>query len=257
MTQEDTLLSLSIQDEAKEMKTYSEKDMQTLQSMIYEINGSLGTDIHSLSELDYYRISGTGKIIIKYIHSYSSETIRSYLVHQLVHDRIADCGEILVQLYNHFKQSDVYISKEGEPAPVHIAIRYDNAFKRLRPKSVKNELCAFAYIPRDAFYLPLTMRMLASWRIPEIEKVLISYLDGKGLTPESIGLPSQAETYHPSFSFIKRELKFTAIDSLKNYPSENTVKMINYCVSDSDADIRTAAKRTLKQLERQMRGAGN
>ena len=248
--QEDLLRALSIEEEIKEIESYSETDKQLLKALMREINDSLGTEIRYLFEIDRFYIHGSGKHILNYIDSFTSETIRAYLMGQMVYDRIPGCGEILLRLYQHFKQSDVYISKKGKPAPVHIAVRYDNAFRRLKLKRMKKGLLSFAANPRDAFYLPFTVRMLASWRMPEMEGILLQYLDSSGITPESVGLPTQNEGYYPSLPSIRRELLFTAIGSLKYYPSEENQQRIKCCIVDSDVDIRSAVEETLRYMEK-------
>jgi hypothetical protein len=218
--------------------------------MIDTINEYCGTDIHFLAEIDAYNISGSGIIMVQYLDQFQSESIRSYLIPQIVSDRVKDCARIVLSSYLHFRNSSEYISAPNKPAPAHIYTRYDNAFRDLKPKKLKDDLLSLAYNPRDAFYLPFTMRMLASWKIPVLERVFSSYIDSSNITHEAIGLPMESENYYPPISFIRKELKFTAIDSLKYYPSESTIKLIYDCTNDQDKDICMAAKKTLHFLEK-------
>ena len=242
------LLKLSIEEE-RSGKQYgcSEGDKDLLQAMMKEINSCFGTKLHYLAELDHCHIKGSGEIIAKYIQSFQSESVKAYLIPQMVLDKTQDCDLLIYQLYMHFKASDAYRAKPGKPSPAHIFVRYDNAFRRLKPKRLKAELLALAGHPQDAFYLPLTMRMLASWKLPATEEILLSYLDGSKITAESVGLPPEEENRFP---FIRRELKFTAIEGLKYYPTERNTALIRSYTNDPDKDISMAAKKTSKYWEK-------
>lgn len=225
------------------------EDKAILRELFNEINAYAGTDIQYLAEMDAFRINGSGKIIARYITRFASESVRAYLIPQIVADRIVDCDKFLLQLYLHFKGSDEYISKPGCPAPAHIYVRYDNAFRTLKPKRLMDDLIKLACNPRDAFYLPFTMRMLASWKIPELKDLLIAYLSDSNLTARDVGI-NEIDDFKPPLSFISRELMFTAIDALKHYPSDRVAKLISQYATNPDPDICVAAKRTLKKLSR-------
>lgn len=227
-----------------------ENDKIVLEKMINKINEYCGTDFHFLAEIDAYNIPRSGIIMVQFLDQFQSESIRSYLIPQIVSDRVTDCAKIVLSSYLRFKNSNEYISAPFKPAPAQIYTRYDNAFKDLKPKKLKEDLLSLAWNPRDAFYLPFTMRMLASWQIPVLERIFSSYVDSSSITHEAVGLPLQSENYYPTLSFIRRELKFTAIDSLKYYPSEGTIKLIRGCMRDQDKDICLAAKKTLRFLEK-------
>ena len=227
-----------------------ESDKLVLETMLDKINEHCGTDVHFLAEIDSFNIPGSGAIMTQYLDQFRSESIRSYLIPQMVSDQVQDCAGIVLSSYLHFKSSDAYIAAPGEPAPAHIYTRYDNAFRKLKPKKLKEELFSLACDPRDAFYLPFTMRMLASWRLPALESIFISYMDSTNITHESVGLPARSENHYPPLSFIKRELRFTAIDGLKYYPSENTIKLIKSCMNDPDKDICSAATKTFRFFEK-------
>lgn len=229
---------------------YSTTDKAILNELIRDINEFASTDFHYLAELDAFDIKGTGQIIARYITRFNSESIKGYLIPQIVSDRIEDCDKLVLQLYLHFKESEEYISPSDAPAPAHIYVRYDNALKTLKPKRLKEELIKLACYPRDAFYLPFTMRMLASWKIPEIKEVLISYLDGSKITSDAVSLEQEKGIFYPSIESIKRELKFTALDGLKYYPTYETIEIVKQHTLNSDQDIKMVAKKTLKILEK-------
>ncbi len=224
----------------------SDKDL--LHKLLEEINSYAGTNYHYLAELDAFNIPGAGSIVAKYITKFSSESVRGYLIPQMVSDKIKDCDKLVLRLYTHFRLSDEYIAAPGEPAPAHIYVRYDNAFRKLKPKRLAKELMEFAHSPRDAFYLPFTVRMLASWKITEMKDLLLSYCADDSFSAQDVGIFDGEQQYFPSFEFIKRELKFTAINGLKYYPTEEVRSIVASLANSADKDIESAAKRTLKAL---------
>lgn len=225
---------------------FSEEDKQIAKEMLREIN-ELEYDFQYLAELEYYEVKGIGEIVKKYINQFSSEATRAYLIHQLVFNKVENCSEYILDLYMHFKSSKEYISGENQPAPAHIYVRYDNALKRLKSKKIKNQLIELAYNPRDVYYLPLTVSMLASWKILEIKELLLSYLDGANITSETIGIPKEGK-YYPSLETIKREVKFTALDGLKYYPEKNVYEVVEQYILDSDSDVSELAKKVLRVM---------
>lgn len=223
-------------------------DRELLHKLLDEINIYTGTNYHYLAELDAFNISGAGSIVAKYITEFSSEGIKGYLIPQMVSDKIKDCDKLVFQLYMHFRLSEEYIAKPGEPAPAHIYVRYDNAFKNLKPKRLAETLVELAHNPRDAFHLPLTMRMLASWKLPEMKNLLLSYAVNDSISAQDVGIHDGEQLYFPSVESIKRELIFTAINGLKYYPSAEVTDVITSLTSSSDKDIKLAAKRSLMAL---------
>lgn len=227
---------------------YPKADEELLHKLLDEINRYAGTDYHYLAELDAFNIPGAGSIVAKYITEFSSEDVKGYLIPQMVSDKVKDCDKLVFQLYMQFRSSDEYIAKPGEPAPAHIYVRFDNAFKKLKPKRLAKDLMELARSPRDAFYLPFTMRMLASWKIPEMKELLVSYAANDPFSAEDVGIYDSAQPYFPPFETIKRELIFTAIAGLKYYPSDEVKKIITSFINSTDEDIKSAAKRTLIAL---------
>lgn len=252
MAKRDALLNQNITREIAHMDfVFNDADNEVAQEMIREIN-TLGYEFHYLAEIETYKIPGSGCIISKYINRFSEEATRAYLVAQIIadSDNVKDCERTVLQLYLHFKSSNDYISEPGVPAPAHIYVRYDNAFKNLRPKKLKDELLTLVSNPRDAFYLPLTTRMLASWKLPGLKDLLVSFLDDSVVTAQSVGIREDSGVFYPSLEFMRRELKFTAIDGLKYYSSAETISLIKQRAIDSDLDIKLAAKKALKAMEK-------
>ncbi len=227
-----------------------EEDRRLLEKMFDEINSACGIRVRFLAEIDAFDINGSGAIMAKYIDNIQSESVRCYLLPQIVSDKVADSASLILKSYLHFKESDEYISLPNEPGSAHIYVRYDNAFRKLKPKAIKSELVKLAYYPRDAFYLPFTMRMLSSWKIPELEHLFLSYLDDSYVTNESLGFPRQNQNYFPSASYIKRQLKFTAIACLKYYPSDDVLAKLNEYSECEDNDIKLAINKTMRAIQK-------
>ncbi len=223
-------------------------DKELLHKLFDEINRYAGTDYHYLAQLDAFHIPGAGNIVAEYITDFSSEGVKGYLLPQMVSDKIKDCDTLVFQLYMQFRSSDEYIAKPGEPAPTHIYVRYDNAFKTLKPKRLAKALTELAHSPRDAFYLPFTMRMLASWKIPEMKDLFLSYCAEDSFSAQDVGIYDREQPYFPSLEFMKRELTFTAIYGLKHYPTEEVKRVISSLAVSADKDLASAAKRTLAAL---------
>ena len=242
-----TVLQDSIENEKDGLEyRYSDSDREILNEMFAELNALYQTDFHYLAELDAYSIKGAGELFLKHIDRFESEYIRAILMTQIVDNGVKNAEQIVLRLYQHFKSSDEYISKQNQPSPAHIYAKYDNAFAKLKPKRIKDELLSLIATPRDACYLPLTVQMVASWKIPELQEVLISYLDGSDISAESVGMPVDSEGYFPSLDFIKRQIKFSAIAGLKYYPCDKIKKMLTECSDDADKDFAQAAKKVVK-----------
>ena len=225
---------------------YSASDKVLLQEMFAEINRCLGTNIRYLVEMDAFIYHGSGEIVARYIKQFETEGVQAFLLPQIIADKIPDCDLLTYELYMHFKCSDSYISQPFKPSPAHISVRYDNAFRRLKPRRLKAELLELARSPRDAEYLPLTMRMLASWRVPQMHDILLSYADSDRLTPADVGLdPNDDRRRAPTLETIKRNLKFTAIAGLKYYTTPEAKSVLNRFSAYDDKDFREAAEKSL------------
>lgn len=247
------MLMHSILNEKKGLEYVCPKeDRKLLEKLLKEINKYAGTSFHYLAELDAFDISGAGEIVAKYITKFSSEDVRGFLAPQMVTDKIKDCDKLILQLYLHFKSSDEYIAKPGEPAPAHIYVRYDDAFRVLKPKRLKKELMELAHNPRDAHYLPFTMRMLASWKIPEMKDILVNYLKDDCFTAQDVGIYDSEKPFYPPFEWMKREVLFTAIIGLKYYPSAETRDLITPFAESNDEDISSAASKTLIVINKKL-----
>ena len=227
---------------------YSERDKNILKLMLNELNSTLNSNFQYLAELALQSLVGAGKIFVKWIEKFSSHTIKSILLQQIIIDKVKDSDFLALRLYNDFKNSNEYIAQKGMTAPAHIYVRYDNAFSKLKSQRIQNELLNLMKNPRDAFYLPFTFKMLSSKKLSELEHILISYLDEKNLNCDILGIDNSDE-YYPSIKFIQRELKFSCIYGLRFYPSQNTLKILGDFLDTNDTDIKEATRKTVKYIE--------
>ena len=248
------LLRDAIEDEKKGEKgisyRYSAADKEILAMICREINELWRTDFHYLAELDHFTIPGSGPIIAKYIHDIETESMRAYLVHQLISDKIPDCDKLIWELYAHFVNSDCcpYDPESGK-SNAFMYVIYDNAFRVLKPKRLKKELLTIAYRPVDAQAMSFTMRLLASWKIPEMRDILLKYADGSSLSAEDFGLCDDTEARRSTVIHRKRQLMFSAIYGLRYFPSPEVEDLIRAFAADTDKDIAIAANKTLKVLK--------
>ena len=189
-----------------------ENDKETLHMLLEEVNRCAGTTFQYLAELDAFVIPNAGGIFADYIRQFSAQSVRGYLLHQIVSGHVKDCEYLVMELYKDFKMSGEYIPSPGIPASAHIYTRYDSALKTLKPKRLRDDLIQLAYCPRDFFYLPFTMKMLASWGGSEIKDLLVKYSSKTNISELEVGIRDNGELYFPPFSYIKREIRFTAIE---------------------------------------------
>lgn len=227
---------------------YPASDRATFLCMLEEINQRKGTNFSYLAEIDAFDIPGAGLIMEKYVRDFESEGIRAYLVPQMVSDKVRDCDKLVLELYLHFKQSDFYVKPLGQPDSAYIYVRYDNAFRRLKPKRLKRELMELVAHPLDAYYLPFTVRMVSSWKMPEMEHILFHYADPFDLREQDLGLVGESERISERMEWRKRQLQFSAIHSLRYYPSERSKQILHQFFDLQDRDFHAAAKKSLEYI---------
>ena len=78
---------------------YSKQDGLVLRRLLDEINKKNGTRYQYLAEIDEFDISGSGKIMVQYLDEFQSESVRCYLIPQIVSDKVDNCAEIVLKAY--------------------------------------------------------------------------------------------------------------------------------------------------------------
>ena len=229
----------------------SEQDRIILNKMFVDINTKLNTDFHYIAEIDTFNIVGAGPIMAQYIFQFNSESIRAFLTPQIVSDKVLGVDSLVVDLYRKFKFSNEYISPADKPAPAHIYTRYDAAISKLKPKKLKMDLLDIVNSPRDVFYLPFTVQMIASWKLTEFKDLLFYCIREGGISVEDVGLSKDNGTYYPSFEVIKRQLKFIVVRSLKYYPSSDVLDLLR-AIPDNDPDLNNCVKKTIAYISKRL-----
>ncbi|MBR6802002.1 MAG: hypothetical protein IKM61_09650 [Eubacteriaceae bacterium] len=245
------LLRDSIEEE-KKSSIYSEADRIVLDELLEEINAFTGTDFHYLAELNAYNIKGSGPIMAKYVERFDSLTIKAVLLMQIVVDKVPKAAELTLKSYFEFKNSDEYIASPGSPAPAFIFVQYDNMFIKLRPKRLKKELFELVNNPRDAYYLPLTTQMLASWKIPGMKELAFRYFFSENVSAADCGFTTEDEYVDRQMGYIRRELKFHGINCLGYFAEQEVLDFLNEYVDDPDKDIQMCIKKNIKKIEKKL-----
>lgn len=227
---------------------YNDDDRAILSRMFDDLNSKTGANYHYLAEIAFQLAPNIGTIILPYFDLFHSESVRAYLVPQLVFDKIPSCDSVIYNGYLRFKQSSFYIPEKGKAAPTHICTRYDQAFKTLKPKKLKDELGQLANHPRDIVYLPFTMKMLASWKYPDLEKQIVRYFSAMTLPSEEFGIPKETEYFFPTISFMRKQLLLYAISCSVYYPSSEIKEHLQSLLTYHDSDIQMAAKKSFKKV---------
>ena len=171
---------------------------------------------------------------MKYILLFSSESAKMELLHHLVYDRIANCGDLLLHLYKDYLQSKATTSDVLGKEEF-----YDNAFWRLKSKRMANDLLELISDPSNAYALPLTLQMISSWRYPCLLERLLEFIDFDN-SQEADDL----RAYH-NYHFICRELRISAISCLRYYPTSEVLTLLREYANDIDNDIRKCANSSL------------
>ncbi len=245
MKTKNIILLESIRDEKlKRDFCYSKHDKKILNKIFKQISDELSINVKYLCELYFLEIPGCGSIINQYIREFESETVKAYIVHHIVDDRIKDCERILLNLYYSYKKSSEYIGVSKCYSPF-ISVIYDNLFKQLKPKTIAHELIELGENPFDYFSLPLTMRMVASWKMYEMYELSVLYLSEDISYIDNFLAKNHNNDWRPTPHFIKRQITFTAIDNLKYFQSNDSYKILKKLSNNTDDDIRYLAKKFL------------
>lgn len=250
MAKDNFLLDLAIEDEVTGISYFKNSyDKQLLKQLFFEINNQNGTNYRYVAQLDFLKIDNINHIIMKYIDEFNSEHIRVILVKQLFLGDDFEKEDLAIKYYNKFKESKEYISEIGEPSPRKIVTIYDNLFSSFCSKKEKVKLLEIIKNPRDAYYLPLTMKMLTLLKTEEIKNILLKFLNSSFIT-RKIGSIYKDEGYDPSLSIIKYELTIMSIDGLKYYHTEEVCNIIAKYENDKNHEIQKHAIKTLSYLKK-------
>ena len=115
---DDQLLRSAIERERQGIDYFCPpSDRAILREMMLEANEKLGVSVQYLAEIDHLDLQGAGTVYADYLEQFSSESVRSYLIPQIVSDRVDHYDDIVLRAYLHFRASGEYISGPEQPAP--------------------------------------------------------------------------------------------------------------------------------------------
>lgn len=198
-------------------------DQLIMNELICEINNTCHVKIRGFSDLCDSYIKGAGSIIAKHINCFHSHLIRSALVFHLVgrkkHEcgRVNGCEQIIWNLYNEYRNSVTFVDNS-------IMMEYDSAFAQLKSKKLLDQLVSLAQDPYLFSFFPQTMKMLARWRDPSMEKVIMGYFANPGLVKTQIAMSlgrsaDDASILQREYSRWDSHGQYTVIICLRYYPS--------------------------------------
>ncbi len=242
----ETILDDLIKDEKKGLiYDCSLHDKKLLHDLLREINNHCGCHLRYMAELDMLSIAGSSAIILKYIDRFESELFRSCLISQLVDEKTNDCDLLIMELYKHFRKSYEYqIKPNGSPrVELQIILSYDNAFRKLKSRALKEDFLKIFNNPLDVLYLPLTFKTICSWRMPKMLELIKKYINADNLTKVDFGITEDFDDEEEFLNFIKKQIKLNSLSCLQYYPTiENRM-----CVSKA---LRKLNKRIEKNNEK-------
>ena len=223
------------------------EDQAIVQRILQELQLKIGDEyepFRNIEELGQYDIPGAGPIVAKYIRSLKSQMARSSLLHHLLGSRahrcarVKNCTALVWQLFLDFLSSDAYF--DGSILNV-----YDNAFARLKPREYSAELFELSKNPYIFNSMPATMDLLASWRLPDFQGILLDYFTHPQRIAEYLSEYSLNGQVHIDEEQIKKEInwwehsgKYTAISGLKYYPSEQTAAMLKQYADNLEEEMK-------------------
>ena len=194
-------------------------DVELLDAMLSEINKQ-GTHYQYKADLmrQYVTDATLLNIIVKYLGNFAEQGISAELVSLIGVKGNQTATEKIIEVYNH--SSDEVRTKQ--------AAFFDNAFWRLKDKRYVAHYLEWLREPRIASSLPLTMCMLARWKVSEAEKYFIRYLDSGG----------------------EEEIVYTAIKALSHYGDDVAINKIEAMQKSGNGSISRFAKTVLERLKK-------
>lgn len=214
----------AVKEEKIDRKNPSEKhDFEIIDAIINEMN-QLGYNLKYEADLrlrefhDKALISIYSKYYLKFENLGHSEDLLSMIDKRGFYESMP----LVINLYEQIKK------QEG----LHQIASCDNSFVNIQDKNYLPTFLDYLKNEEDVIRLPLTMLMLAKWRVKEAKPFYRKYLEHKN-----------------------REIVFTAIECLSYYedPDSSSKKAISEKLNSQDKDIVLAAKKALNRMTKQMK----
>lgn len=247
------VLNFMITEELRDGKNwYSQADWITFREMLGEVNRKLGTNMIYWSEFSYLRLEGAEEILVEYMDRFESEGIRSEIAFQVCSNPKTKNELSPLDAYLMLRKSKLYGFHCDFAEQFVTTNCYDNAILRQKPKKRKYELLDILSNPLDAALLPLTARMVASWKMPEMEPILWKYADDEYLESLDFGLSDEEKiVFQKQIDGHKRSIRFLGYQGLKYYPSEKVDELYQKLLLSEDRAYRDCAKKCMRYLDRQ------
>ena len=204
-----------------------------MKDMIRKINDAVGSCFRGYSDIVDQYIEGAGEIVAEYIFQFEDHKIRASLLHHLIGNKtysikpVKNAAEIVWQLYTVYRDSadcDIWV----------IQMSYDDAFVRLRAKKLADRLVEAVRDPLVFSALPRTVKMLAAWKKPELEAILLDVLEHPEKMEEYLKTPAVQERYAFDQRQMERECRrwkttsvLKAVVGIQHYPSERALGLLN------------------------------
>ncbi len=239
-------LYIQLEKEGK-LFDFSDNDRILLSELCSLINKELNYDVHYISQLYLYNYYGSGYFIDNYIEKFESEKIKSYLSRQIVGEKVENCARKIMNLYLHFKTSDEYKTLDRDINFI-TCLNYDWDFMELRSKKIKKELLELACNLRDAVYLMGTMKMLSTWRLPEMEIIAKKYLEIEKYTYNDFYINENDPLRDESLRVFKEDLKELGVYCLRYYPTEENKKIVEKYLYSEGSYINNIAASSLRKM---------
>lgn len=201
-------------------KAEYQHDYQVVDLMIEEIN-RLGYSFKFETDLRLREFNDKNLVPVyeKYYLQFDNLGFAEDLLNMIAKKGFTEAMPIVQNLYDILKQS----------APLHQIASCDNAFYQIKDKKSMRLFLRYLNNEKDVIHLPLTMLLLAKWKVPEAKVMFLQYLNNSN-----------------------REIVFTAIEALSYYddPKNEIKALIEKKLESSDKDVRIVAKKALKRMRK-------
>jgi hypothetical protein len=200
----------------RKLKIDSE-DYDLVDSLMNDIN-KLGYDFKFESDLRWRKIKDKRVIPIlkKYIFKFKNTGRMEDFIGIIAHRGFLEATPIVLELYDKIK---------GQ-APNCQCASCDNALYKIQDTRFIDKYLEFLSKKEDVIRLPLTMVMLAKWKIPKAKAYFTTYLNSSN-----------------------RELVFIAVECLGYYKGDECiVNALAEHLNSTDIDIANIIKKSLKKL---------
>lgn len=214
-----------------------------IQDMVMEINTAVNGRFRGYSDIVDQYIQGAGEIVLKYICLFEEQMVRASLLHHLVGNKaysikaVKHAPEIVWKLYEACRDSKEY-------AVWGVQRYYDDAFVRLRSKVLADRLIESIKNPLEFSALSRTVKMLATWKKPELEAILLDVLENPKKMEEYLKAPAVQGRFGFDQQQMERECRrwntisvLKAVVGIQHYPSKRAIQLLRQYEVSKQAEM--------------------